>query len=52
MLCYLNVDDFVTNEALQEDTDEPHKSVLHVPVLDRLARGDTVGDVQVHKLCR
>lgn len=52
VLRYLNVDYFVANEALQEDADEPHQSILHVPVLDGLAGRDAVGDVQVHKLCR
>lgn len=48
----LHVDDLVADQGLQEDTDQPHQSVLHVPILDILARGDAVGDVQVHKLRR
>ncbi len=47
---HLDVDDFVSDERLQEDTDEAHESVLHVAILDRLARRDAVGDVKVNEL--
>mmetsp|Transcript_35783 Transcript_35783/g.82887 ORF Transcript_35783/g.82887 Transcript_35783/m.82887 type:complete len:226 (+) Transcript_35783:172-849(+) len=46
------VDDLIADERLQEDAHEPHQPVLHVLVLDAFARGDAVGDVQVHELSR
>ena len=33
-------------------TDQAHEPALHVLVLDALARGDAVGDVQVHEFLR
>lgn len=49
---HLDIDDFVPNERLQEDTDESHEPVLHVPILDGVACLDAVADIQVHELCR
>ena len=46
----LDVDDLVANERLQEDADKTNQPVLHEPVLDVLARGDAIRDVQMHKL--
>ena len=48
----LDVDDFVADERLEEDADEAHQPVLHVTVLDGLARRDAVGDVQVDEFGR
>ena len=48
----LHVDDFVADEGLQKHAHQPHQPVLHVLVLDALARRDAVGDVHVHELDR
>ena len=42
---FLDVDDLVPDEGLEEHAEEPHKPVLHVLVLDGLARRDAVGNV-------
>ena len=49
---YLDVDDAVADERLEEDADETHEAVLHVAVLHVLARRNAVGDVEVDELGR
>ena len=46
----LHVDDFVSDEAGEEDTDESDESVLHVLVFDVFTSRDAVGDVEMHEL--
>mmetsp|Transcript_117469 Transcript_117469/g.230500 ORF Transcript_117469/g.230500 Transcript_117469/m.230500 type:complete len:310 (+) Transcript_117469:125-1054(+) len=46
----LDVDDLVPDQGLQEHADQPNKSVLHVLVLDVLARRDAVRNVEVDEL--
>lgn len=45
----MDVDDLVADQRLEEDADESHKPILHVPVLDGLTGGYAVGDVEVNK---
>lgn len=47
---FLHVENLVSNEGLEEDADEPHESVLHVSVFDRVAGGNAVRNIKVNKL--
>lgn len=47
---HLNVDNLVADEGLQEHTNQPHKSVLQILVLNVLTGGNAVGNVQVNKV--
>ena len=63
---FLDINYFVSDQRLKEDTDQPDESVLHISentneenvpdiardilVLNGLTSGDAVGDVQVDKL--
>ena len=49
---YPDVDRLVAYQRLEEDADESDEPVLHVAVLDRLARRDAIGYVQVDELRR
>lgn len=49
---HLDIDDLIPYQGLQEYTDQPNQSVLHILVLDVFAAGDTVGYVQVNELGR
>ena len=46
----LDVDDLVADQRLQKHAHQSHEAVLHVLVLDVLARRDAVRDVQMNKL--
>ena len=47
---HLHIDNLVAYQGLQEDTDQAHKSILHVLVLDVLTGGNAVGNVEVDEL--
>lgn len=46
----LHIDDLVPNQGLQKHAYEPYQAVLHVTILDGLASGYAVADVEVYEL--
>lgn len=47
---FFHVNNFVSDETLQENTDESYQPTLHIFVFNCLACRNAVGDVQVNKL--